>query len=169
MCVFIGLMCVISFTLNKCLFVVSCTSLRPCHKISAPVTFFECRRSVKLRQGPFGLHFMCIVFLLSNFLQKYCHFFSLCIFLLSFFQIPVTRILALQTEIQDVNKHPKKRERQPSIWRGWLLDHSENYWADKSNRYSFVIKLATKNRFPLTSTDWNHQFLASKPRTSMEY
>jgi hypothetical protein len=94
-CMFTVFMCVISFMLNKCLFVVSCTSLWPRHKISAPATFFECRRSIRLGQRPFGLHLLCIVFLLSNFLLKYCHFFSSCfyfnvqsnkcIFFLSFF------------------------------------------------------------------------------------
>jgi hypothetical protein len=35
-------------------------SLWPCHKNSAPATFLECCRSIKLRQGPFGLHFLYI-------------------------------------------------------------------------------------------------------------
>jgi hypothetical protein len=48
----------------------------PCHKISASATFFECRRSIVPRQRPFGLQFLCIVFvMLSLFI------FFLCIYL----------------------------------------------------------------------------------------
>jgi hypothetical protein len=60
----------------------------------------------KLRQGPFGLHYQCIVFPLSIcsfFFLWYCHFFSLCIYLnvqsnkciffLSFFLFSLPKII----------------------------------------------------------------------------
>jgi hypothetical protein len=68
-CMFIGLMCIIYFMLNKCSFVVSCTSLWPCYKISAPATFFECRRSIRLRQGPLRLHRLSFVKFLTKVLS----------------------------------------------------------------------------------------------------
>jgi hypothetical protein len=66
--------------LIECLFVISCTSLWPCHKIGAPTTFFECSRSIGLRQELFGLHFLCrysflLPLLLSNILLVVISFF----------------------------------------------------------------------------------------------
>jgi hypothetical protein len=66
LCVSFLFFCYVNKKFVKSLFIVSCRSLWPCHKITAPVIFFEFRRSIRLRQGPFGLHFLCIVFLSSN-------------------------------------------------------------------------------------------------------
>jgi hypothetical protein len=71
--------CFHRFCLNINVSVISCTSPLLCHKISAPSTYFECPRSITLRQEPFGLYF-CISFSMLNLFSFVIVIFVICSF-----------------------------------------------------------------------------------------